>query len=163
MWMIEGRVHRRLEHQGAALFAFDQALGRFLEIGDVDVVGACSLERGLTLLGADLASARVAIETAVVKLANVNDAYTMIALVEGIARLLVCERVPEVAAELVGTARRLREQTGIRSSMADSVALQTSIDSAVDMIGQTAFDVAAERGLLFSPRAALERYGVVPA
>ena len=157
-WVVEGRVHRRLSHPEPALFAFDQALGRFSGIGDDEVTGVCYLERGLALLLHDLMSARIAIETAVAKLASVNDAYTMIALVEGTARLLVSERFAEVAAEFIGTARHMREQTGIVSSAADAATLQASVDSAHSMLGRTAFDVAVERGSLLSPRIALDHY-----
>jgi hypothetical protein len=157
-WLAEGRVHRRLAQPDAAGNALDCAFARFFEVGDEEAMGACHLERGLSLLDTDSALARRSIDLAANQLANLNDAYWMIELIEASAKLLALGRIPEVAAELIGAARRLRAQTGIVSSASDAAALQTAIDQAIALVGDLAFDEHVERGLSLTPRAAMDRF-----
>jgi predicted ATPase len=157
-WVIEGRTHRRLRNPRAAVMAVDHAVARFEETGDDEVVGLCRLEQGLATLDLDVKQARSFLDIAAEKLAETTDAYTIIATIEGAARLLVLEQKPELAGELFGTARRLREQTGIVTPASEAFALQSATDSAATMLGAAAFERYLERGLQRSPRAAVELY-----
>ena len=118
----------------------------------------CELEWGLAMIGVDTIQAQRSLDSAVVRLANVNDAYSMIALLEGVARLSISLGALEVGADLIGAARRLRDQTGIVASPGDAEALSKSIDLASVALGTATFEQRVERSRALSSRAALERY-----
>ena len=157
-WVLEGRTYRRLGQPKEASMALDHAVTRFEATGDVEVTALCHLERGLALLETDKVAARGWIDIAVPVLAETMDAYSIIATIEGVARLLVQEQTFGIASELIGAAQRSREQTRIVAPLSEATALQRSVDLATDTIGTTAFEQGIERGRMLSPRAAIERY-----
>jgi tetratricopeptide (TPR) repeat protein len=157
-WIIEGRTQRRRRNPEAAVTALDAAVVHFEAVGDDEAIGLCRLEQGLALLDSDASDARALLSTAAELLHETTDAYTIIAVIEGVARLLFLEQQPEPAIELIGTGRHLREQTGISPSASDAAALQDAIDLARTTVDVTAFDRHIERGRARSPRAAIELY-----
>jgi hypothetical protein len=110
------------------------------------------------MFDSDIKLARQLLDTAVRLIAEMTDAYTIIAAIEGAAKLFVLEQRPELGTEFVGTARRLREQTGIVAPKCDADALQRAINSAAAVLGATTFESHLERGRRRSPRAAIELY-----
>lgn len=160
-WLIEGRTHRRLGQIDLATQAIDRAFDRFSEVGHEEAVGLCHLERGLAMLGHDMSSARASIEAAITALKDCADTYTIISLIEGVARLLIASDEAAKATELLGTARQLRDTSGIVVAASDARFLQESSDRARQTLGATTFERIVERGRLNSPRVALDRYQAV--
>jgi predicted ATPase/class 3 adenylate cyclase len=157
-WVVEGRTHRRLRNPEAAVNALENAAMRFEEIGDDESVGLCRLEQGLALLDSDARRARQLLDTATRLLADTTDAYTIIAALEGIGKLFILERQPELGSEFVGTAIRLREQTGISAPRSETGSLLGATNSAVTSIGSAEFERRVGLGRNRSPRAAIELY-----
>jgi predicted ATPase/class 3 adenylate cyclase len=162
VWTMEGRAHRRMGNIEQANHALDHALTRFQEVGDQEAIGMCELERGLAMLKSDTKHARLLLDAAVYHLANVNDAYSMIALLEGAAQLRSAEGTAAGAPVLLGAAQRLREQSGIVVAPSEADTLQRINQRLSTMLGPAKFDEQLELGRHLSARVALERYAGEP-
>jgi hypothetical protein len=158
VWVSEGRAYRRVGDSEAAIAALDNALSRFEEVGDTEAVGWCHLQRGLALLNTDLIKAHHSIARGVASLATINDAYSMIELLEGCAQLLLAEGSWERAAIFWGAGQSLRDQTGIVPAHGDQATLRKFLDKAIDIATSPAFELAVERGRALSPRNVLDQF-----
>ncbi len=160
-WLIEGRSHRRLGDRPSAESAYDHALARFSQTGDAEAVGLCFLEQGLLLLDTAPEQARPRFERAFSALVTCFDTYTVLSLLEGAARLLVFEETWDAAAECIGAAQQLREQSGIASNGRDRTALDRAIDRLLVKLGPGEFAAGLARGRDRSPRALIEQFDAI--
>lgn len=160
-WLIEGRSHRRLGDRRAAQSAYDHAIARFTQTGDAEAVGLCHLEQGLLLLDVSPERARPHFDRAFAALVTCFDAYTILALFEGAARLLIHEESWDAAANFIGAAQQLREQSNIVSSAHERAALDRAVDRLLLRLGPDDFARGVTRGRSRSPRAMIEQFDAI--